>query len=382
MSSRWHLVFDSEPEQGETMKIVVVGAGYAGTLAANRLSRKVRAAEITVINPRPDFVERIRLHQQLAGTGAAATPLASMLRAGITSRVGTVDKVGDGSVTLEDGESVDFDYAFLAVGSTVVPMRGTVPVGTWEGAQLARGALAALPTDSTVTVVGGGPTGIETAGEVAAARPDVRVRLVGPSIADGHTDGAQRRVRAGLRRLDVDIVADSVEEVVTEVAAGQFDGVVHLQSGAAFASDLTLWAIVADIPDLAARSGLEVDSTGRAIVDEFLRSVTDERIFVVGDCAAVPGARLGCFTASPQGIHAANTLARLVEGRKPTPHSVLYFAKGVKVGPKDAVLQFTRGDDTPRRPYFGGRAVAALAELGSRGARWVARCPSPVDLIH
>src|SRR5688572_4520287 len=116
------------------MKIVVVGAGYAGTLAANRLVRKVKSAEITVINPRPDFVERIRLHQQLAGTGAAATPLASMLRDGITSRVGTVDKVGDGSVTLDDGRSLDFDYAFLAVGSTVQPMRGTVAVGTWEGA--------------------------------------------------------------------------------------------------------------------------------------------------------------------------------------------------------------------------------------------------------
>src|SRR5437016_4506761 len=45
------------------MKIVVVGAGYAGMLAPNRLVKKVKAAEITVINPRPGFVERVRLHQ-------------------------------------------------------------------------------------------------------------------------------------------------------------------------------------------------------------------------------------------------------------------------------------------------------------------------------
>ncbi|MYW14884.1 dehydrogenase, partial [Streptomyces sp. SID2955] len=38
------------------MKVVVVGAGYAGTLAANRIARRLRSAAVTVINPRPDFV--------------------------------------------------------------------------------------------------------------------------------------------------------------------------------------------------------------------------------------------------------------------------------------------------------------------------------------
>lgn len=37
------------------MRVVVAGAGYAGTVATNRLARKVKAAEITVINPRPDL---------------------------------------------------------------------------------------------------------------------------------------------------------------------------------------------------------------------------------------------------------------------------------------------------------------------------------------
>ena len=163
------------------MKVVVVGAGYPGMYAANRIAKTVKSAEITVINPRPDFVERVRLHQQLAGTATAATPLTSMLRTSITSRVATVDKIGAGGIHLDDGTSLDFDYAFLAVGSTVVPMPGTIPVGTWEGAEQARVALAALPASSTVTVVGGGATGIETAAEVAEARPDLLVRIVGSS---------------------------------------------------------------------------------------------------------------------------------------------------------------------------------------------------------
>ncbi len=353
------------------MKTVVVGAGYAGMIAANRLARKMKSAEITVINPRPDFVERIRLHQQIAETGAAATPLASMLRNGITSRVGVVDKIGDGTVSIGGKESINFDYAFLAVGSTVLPMQGTVPVGTWEGAEQARVAFAALPAGSTVTVIGGGPTGIETAAEVAGARPDVRVRLVGSSVAGSLSDGAQRRVHAGLERLKIDIVEDGVTGV--SAGAGRFNGVVHLRSGTELASDLTLWAIVGGIPDLAARSGLEVDSEGRAIVDEFLRSVNDERIFVVGDCAAVPGARLACQSAAPQGAHAANTLARLVKGRKPRPYSQTYSVVPLSLGQKDAVLQYTRPDDTVRRFYIAGRIAAGLNEVGARAAKFAAR---------
>ncbi|MFD0360292.1 FAD-dependent oxidoreductase [Nocardia sp. GCM10030253] len=112
-----------------------------------------------------------------------------MLRAEITARVGTVDKIGNGTVALTDGERIDFDYAFLAVGSTVVPMPGTVPVGMWEGAQQARAALAALSAGRQVTVIGGGATGIETAAEIAEARPDLRVRLVGSAVAGGLSDG-------------------------------------------------------------------------------------------------------------------------------------------------------------------------------------------------
>ena len=101
-----------------------------------------------------------------------------MLRDGIRSRLAAVDKIGDGSVTLDMGETLDFDYLFLAVGSTVSPLPGTVPVGTWEGAENARTALASLPAGSTVSVIGAGPTGIETAAEVAYGRPDLCVRLV------------------------------------------------------------------------------------------------------------------------------------------------------------------------------------------------------------
>lgn len=148
---------------------------------------------------------------------------------------------------------------------------------------------------------------------------------------------------------------------------------MHLRSGAAFASDLTLWAIVSCVPDLAARSGLTVDTQGRARVDEYLRSVDDERIFVVGDCAAVPGARFACALAAPQAAHAADTLTRLSEGRRPEPYSLRYVARAVTLGRKDAVGQLTRRDDSLRRTCITGRTAAVVKEMASRGGKYGAR---------
>ncbi|MCL8016255.1 NAD(P)/FAD-dependent oxidoreductase [Streptomyces sp. AS02] len=354
------------------MRVLVVGAGYAGTIAANRLARKVKAAEITVINPRPDFVERVRLHERIAGTGAAASPLTSMLSEGITARLGTVDKIGDGQVTLDDGASLDFDHLFLAVGSTVEPLPGTVPVGTWEGAEEARAALAQLPGGRAVTVIGGGLTGVETASEIAFGRPDLRVRIVGQTIAASLSAGAQKHVRTGLDRLNVEIVEDTVTQIAPGAGEGGGD-MVRLGSRPRFTSDLTLWAIIGSVPDLATRSGLEVDSDGRAVVDEHLRSVTDPRIFVVGDCAAVPGSRAACATAMPQGAHAADTLARVIQGRKPKPYSMGYTGQALSLGRLDGLVQLSRRNDTVRRFYVAGRTAAVAKERVCRYARFGAR---------
>ncbi|ADD39797.1 NAD(P)/FAD-dependent oxidoreductase [Stackebrandtia nassauensis] len=344
------------------MKVVVVGAGYAGMMAANKLARKARNAEITVINPRPQFVERVRLHQRIAATTRAARPFSAMLRKGIRSRVGTVDKIGDGTVVLDDGARFDFDHAILAVGSTVRPMPGTVPVGSWDGAEAARRSLAALGEGATVTVIGAGPTGIETASEIASTRPELRVRLIGAAIAHSYSLGARERVLTELERMNVDLVEDSVTEVT--------DGVVRLESGDRFRSDLSLWAVISGVPQLASRSGLAVNEDGQVIVDAYLRSVSDDRIFAVGDCAAVPGARFSCQCAIPQGGYVGGACARLLRGRELEPFVMRFRGRGVSLGRRDAVVQFTDADDNPKESFAAGATGVALKELATRGAKF------------
>ena len=76
----------------ENTHVVIVGGGYAGTLAANRLRRRPDI-EITLVNPRPGFVERIRLHQLVADTGAATADYGTLLGEGIQLVVDAVERI-------------------------------------------------------------------------------------------------------------------------------------------------------------------------------------------------------------------------------------------------------------------------------------------------
>ncbi|TWS21882.1 dehydrogenase [Tsukamurella sputi] len=336
------------------MKVVVIGAGYAGTIAANRLVKKAADVEVVVVNPRADFVERVRLHEHIAGSGTALTPLTGMLDPRIRLVVGAVDKIGDGTLLLADATSLPFDRAIYAAGGAPTAPSGAYAVGTIETAESARQALAGLSDGAAVTVVGGGLTGIETAAEVAESLPGLRVRLlsegeVGASLGPG----ARARVRRELEKLGV---------VVERGRYTEDDG-----------ADLVLWAVANQVSDLAARSGLAVDDAGRVLVDEFLRSVGDPRILAVGDGASVPGQRLSCQTALPQGAHGADNLARELEGTPMRAYSMGYTGQNVSIGRRSAVIQAARRDDTPTRIRFGGRSAALVKEQVCRMAKGAAR---------
>ena len=76
-------------------KVVVIGGGYSGTLAANHLRMRGdgNIPDITLVNPRPKFVERIRLHQLVAGNYDATADYGSLLGEGIRLVVDTATRI-------------------------------------------------------------------------------------------------------------------------------------------------------------------------------------------------------------------------------------------------------------------------------------------------
>ena len=358
--------------------VVVVGGGYAGTLAANHL-RQRPDIDITLVNSRPVFVERIRLHQLVADSGAATADYGTLLGDGIRLIVDTVDhiEVAARRILLISGAELTYDYLIYAVGSTsaMPAMASEVPglaefaysIADLESAQRLRYALADRPADGPVTVVGGGLTGIETASELAErARPVTLVcgGILGPSLSNR----GRRSVAKRLRKLGVN--------VLESVAASQvrWDAVV-LTHGVVLPSAVTVWTAGFTVPDLAARSGLHTDALGRVLTDETLTSVDDERIIAAGDAAAPSGQplRMSCQAAGPLGAQAANTVLSRIAGETPALLNQAFVGQCISLGRAHGTVQLARTDDTPVNVVVGGRSAASIKEAICKATLWAIR---------
>jgi NADH:ubiquinone reductase (H+-translocating) len=355
--------------------IVVIGGGYAGTLAANHL--RLRAdVEITLVNPRPVFVERIRLHQLAAGTGTAAVDYGTLLGEGIKLIVDSAERINaaDRTIELTSGAVLDYDYLIYAAGSTgVVPatVPGAVefayPIAEFEHAERLRDALDELHPDTPITVIGAGLTGIETASELAGQGRRVSLvcgGVLGPSLSRA----GRRSVAKWLRRLGVDVLEAAV---VREVRS---DAVV-LADGAVLPSALTVWTAGFGVPDLASRSGLHADALGRLLTDETLTSVDDPRIVAAGDAAAPSGQplRMSCQAAGPLGVQAANTVLSRIAGTTPAALSQIFVGQCISLGRSYATFQLAHTDDTPVNVAVGGRIAASIKEAICKATVWSLR---------
>jgi NADH:ubiquinone reductase (H+-translocating) len=355
--------------------IVVIGGGYAGTLAANHL--RLRAdVEITLVNPRPVFVERIRLHQLAAGSGTAAVDYGTLLGEGIQLVVDSVERINstDRMIELTSGAVLDYDYLIYAVGSTgMVPdavlgaREFAYPIAEFEHAERLRDALDELHPGAPVVVIGAGLTGIETASELAEQGRRVTLvcgGLLGPSLSRA----GRRSVAKWLRRLGVDVLETAVVREVRPDA-------VALTDGAILPSALTVWTAGFGVPELAARSGLCTDPLGRLLTDETLTSVDDLRIVAAGDAAAPSGQplRMSCQAAGPLGVQAANTVLSRIAGSKPAALSQAFIGQCVSLGRSYATFQIARSDDTPVNAAVGGRVAASLKETICKATVWAIR---------
>ena len=362
-------------------KVVVIGGGYAGTLAANRLQQNT-CIDITLVNPRPKFVQRLRLHQFAAGTGDATADYGTLLGDGVQLDVDSATRIdtADRKVWLASGRALHYDYVIYAVGSTgavpaAVPGAAefAYPIAELELAQRLRTAIDDLPPEAPVTVVGAGLTGIEAASEFAEQGHKVTL-VCGGRLAPSFSEPARRSVAKWLAKNGVAVLgADAVAEVRPDVAV--------FADGAVRPSAVTIWTAGFGVPELAARSGLSTDAPGRLLTDETLTSVDDDRIVAAGDSASPSGQplRMSCYAALPTGAHAADTVLSRIAGTQPAPLDLAFAGSCVSLGRRAAVTQFTRTDDTPVNFYLGGRMGASIKEVGTRntvrGIRREARKP-------
>lgn len=364
-------------------RILILGGGYAGLMAAARASRAGDLAEVTLIDARPSFVQRIRLHEALAGSAPKGLEYARLLpRRGVRFVQGFVEGVDAGRQRVlgrdAGGGRIDlgYDELVIALGSATAAgapgvaehaVRLNSPVEAAKGYARIRDLAG---SGGRVLMVGGGLTGIESATELAERFPALRVIL---AARDRVGEGYSARGGAHLRRRMGELGIELVEGVAVEAVE---PGRAWLQGGGEIPFDLCVWAGGFEAPRLGRDAGFAVDRAGRILVDAALRVPGHPNVLAVGDSAAATGfwggpIRMGCVSALPMGAYAGDSLRRRLRGEEIEPFGFGFVVRCISLGRKDGLVQSVALDDAPREKVLTRGLASLTKELICRMTYWV-----------
>lgn len=337
------------------MRVVIVGAGFAGLTAGRKLAKA--PVRLTVIDRRNFHLFQPLLYQVATAAlnpSDIAFPIRTVFRGAesidrvVMASVTAVD-LDTQTVTLDDGEEIPYDRLLVATGATHSyfgndDWAADAPgLKTVEDALLIRGRVLAAfeeaeryPEDAssllTFVVVGAGPTGVELAGAIQ----EIALKVVAGEFS--HIDVGQARTilvegtdrvlpayppslsasaRRQLEELGVEVRTGTL---VTQVSSDS----VTFDSGETLEARTILWAAGVQGSPLGRMLGCEVDRAGRVMVEPDLSLPGRPEVFVAGDLAAirnpdgslVPGV---APAAIQQGRHVAGQITADIEGRPRTP---------------------------------------------------------------
>lgn len=348
------------------VKVVILGAGFAGLQAAKAL-RKARNVVVTIIDRTNHHLFQPLLYQ-VATSGLNPSEIASPVRGilgrqrNLISLMGTVTKVDYEKrlVELNYAETLEYDYLILAMGgrtsyfgndqwepkapglkslADALEIRHRI-LCAFEKAELSEDE-AERKKLTTIVVVGGGPTGVELAGSLAEFTRHVirwdfkrthpeQARIVlldaSPRLVGQFSEKLSAYTLRKLTKMGVEV------HLGQKVVAIEDHGVET--DGQTFEAATVLWAAGVGGNPLADQLSEHRDRAGRIIVEADMRVKGQERVYCLGDMASythphtfggkpLPGL---APVAIQQGGAAARNILRQIQGQAPEPFR--YFDKG------------------------------------------------------
>ena len=355
------------------MRIVIIGAGFAGmyaALSAARL-RDIQGAppdelEIALVAPEPTLVVRPRLYEPNPETLTA--PLQDVLEAidvvyvrGHAEAIDTRSKIVEVAAAQGARKKLSYDRLVVATGSRL--FRPNVPGLAEHGFSVDQlddaialdrhlHGLSNRPASlarNTVVVAGGGFTGIEAATDVPSRLhkilgKDARLRVVivdrNETIAPDMGAGPRPIIEEALQKLGIET------RLGVGVASLDKSGVT-LSSGERIECETAIWAAGMRAAPLTAQIPAERDQFGRLLVDRDLRVPSVSGVFATGDAARAACddvgnyALMSCQHATRMGAFAGNNAAAELLGVPTRSYHQKAYVTCLDLGEAGAL--FTRG---------------------------------------
>jgi NADH dehydrogenase len=323
------------------MRLVIIGAGFAGMYAALSAARlrdiqgvSPEELEIALVAPEPTLVVRPRLYERKPETLTA--PLLDVLNAidvvyvqGGAETIDTKSRMVQVASAKGTRKTMSYDRLVVASGSKL--FRPSIPGLAEHGFSVDSlddaitldkhlHALADRPAVNgrdTVVVAGGGFTGIEAATEMPARLREIFGKKVKPrviivdrnnAIAPDMGAGPRPVIENALRRLGVE----------TRLGAGVAsldESGVTLSDGERIEAETVVWAAGIRAAPLTQQIPAERDNFGRLLVDRDLRVPSVPGVFATGDAARAACdndgnyALMSCQHATRMGAFAGNNAA-------------------------------------------------------------------------
>jgi len=350
-------------------RVVILGAGFGGLTAAKALAKN---ADVTVVD-RHNFQTFLPLLYQVATAGLAADHVAHPVRgalrkSGVKFRMGSPISVDhkNKSVKLDSSEVLEFDHLVVALGSATADF-GVAGVNEhalgMKSVHEAIGIRAEVmrrfedlcrfedQTRLSLSVVGGGPTGVEMAGALAelkrgplkndeanaAAHIDIYLIEAGPRILPMFSEKLSARAKKDLEKLGVKVLLNTA---VQEVKPRQ----ILVKGADAIPSEVTIWAAGVKGEPTGGMLNLPLEGT-RISVAQNLQVNHYPHVWAIGDISSAKGADGGFLpmvapVAMQQGRWVAKQIMRAARGQALQDFKYLDKGSMATIGRHKAIVQF------------------------------------------
>jgi len=319
-------------------KVLIIGCGYAGAAVAQGLDPYKDLIDLTVVTKREHFL----LHKHAALRASVAhggwtkrtmIPLSKLLKNGKVTHgvVKLVDPDGKTAI-LEDGTVLPWDILVIATGSNnFSPGEPAAHINSKEETEKHFEEMhSALSTTKSVLIVGGGPVGIELAGEILHyGQSGVKATLVTKAshvlAPSAMTSSNVRSLETMLKTNNVDVICnDEVMSVPFPKDTASASPIVNtpagvdLKSGVHVDCDLLVYAVGSELnTQFLPKEWLDQRSKEVLVDLKTLKSIFREDVYCVGDAAKTNHQKLG-YVATADGFTVAKNIVQTAKGKPVT----------------------------------------------------------------